>query len=195
MASCQPLRHVAAIQKVLRGMQPFALGRSLRFAAVILFPIGASAAGAIPQVAARIGDPFQQCEAISKALPLTVELLRQRGKVLSQKVSRDTDEYCDPTKYKCRRVDLRMDGLHIDVLEVERKQGLSPLLISITSGKWRLMKGVHVGQAVSEVGALYGVEIPPNEGKFAVCGEVTCLEVQHRAQRVMRLSLDCQSFL
>jgi hypothetical protein len=163
-----------------------------KFAALLLGSALDAIAGELPSARAKVGDPFQQCEAISNALPRSLNRLRSLAPVISQRISNDVSEYCDKSKYKCRRVQIKMPGLKADLLEVTSKQVLSPLVIEISSNKWRLMKGVHVGQRVEELAAFYGIEAPDNVGAFNVCGEVACLKIQHSEQRVTTLRLDCQ---
>jgi hypothetical protein len=164
----------------------------LKFATLLLGSALGAVASEMPSAKAKTGDPFQQCEEVSNALPRSLNLLRSMAPVISQRISNDVTEYCDTSKHKCRRVQVNMPGLKADLLEVTSKRVLSPLSIEITSKKWRLMKGVHVGQRVEELAAFYGTDVPDNLGAFKVCGEVACLEIQHVEQRITKLRLDCQ---
>jgi len=187
-------------QKSLTNRMQHVRARMIRSVNFVRLKIAAgligSAVGAVaaepPSVKAKVGDPFLQCNAISNALPRSLKMLRSLGPVISQRTSSDVAEYCDSSKHKCRRIQIRMPGLGADLIENSSEHVLAPLEIEISSSKWRLMKGVQVGQTVGDLAAFYGVEAPPNDGEFKICGEVACLEVHHRKQRVEKLRLDCQ---
>lgn len=163
---------------------------------VATFLVGISTfvhADKLPTVEASKEDPFLQCIAIAKALPRSLKELRKRGSVLSEKTSLKAQEYCDTEKYKCRLAELKMPGLEIYLLDVMSERTLSPLVVRISSAKWRLMKGIYVGQKLKELERYYGVEAPPNAGAFQICGEATCLEVRHRADLIVEIEIDCQA--
>lgn len=147
----------------------------------------------LPTVEASKEDPFLQCEVIATALPRSLNELRKLGPVLSEKMSYQAQEYCDTEKYKCRLVELKMPGLEIYLLDVTSERTLSPLVVRVSSAKWRLMKGIYIGQELKELEFHYGVKAPPNAGTFQICGEATCLEVKHRAGLIVEIEIDCQA--
>lgn len=152
----------------------------------------ALAAEDLPSVTARLGDPFEQCEAVANALPRSFVTLPRLGRVRALRLSDDVAEYCAGPPGTCRRAAVEFDGLRADLLEVRRKPGLAVLDIELTASRWRLLKGWRVGEELGPLLKTYGVDAPDNHGEFQICGDTVCLEVGHRDQRVTRLRLDCQ---
>lgn len=152
----------------------------------------AMAAPALPTVRATLGDPFAQCAAVEQALPKSVDGLPRLGSLTAMKRSGYVAEYCGREPASCRRAQASWPGLTLDVLEVRGQPTLSLLSADLTTRRWRLLQGVQVGQPVSTVLSLYGVQAPDNRGEFNICGEAVCLMVAHREGQLTRLHLDCQ---
>lgn len=151
------------------------------------------AEGDLPVLDATRGEPREQCAAVDKALPRSLAALRRQAPVLSQRISDQAGEYCDMEKYRCRVVDIKMPGLEAYLLEVLDQRVLSTLAIEISAPRWRLMKGVRVGEPVTALAARYGATVPPALPEFKICGQRGCLEVGQRNGRVTRLRIDCQA--
>jgi hypothetical protein len=146
----------------------------------------------IPSISTTSQDPAEVCSALDTKLPNRLADIRKLGKLKSEKVAPDTD-YCGDKGKSCAIHRFEFPGLQLNLLELKATHDTSILTAQISSDKWHISGGVHVGQTLEEVEKKFGVDIPRNISPVVLIGDCTPLTLWHANGKVTQFLIDCQA--